>query len=89
MDPLVLAAIGFAIMLGLIAMHVPIGIAMGFVGMGGFAMVVGWGPGLSLLASEPAATLTNLNLAVIPLFDLRVYQAPAGSDVQALTIGRT
>ena len=56
--------------LGLIALHVPIGIAMGFVGMGGFAAIVGWGPGLSLLASEPAATLTNLNLAVIPLFML-------------------
>ena len=70
MDPLTLAGLGFAVMLGLIALHVPIGIAMGFVGAGGFAMVVGWGPALSLLASEPAATLTNLNLAVIPLFML-------------------
>jgi C4-dicarboxylate transporter, DctM subunit len=70
MDPLVVAGIGFALMLGLIALHVPIGIAMGFVGVTGFAMVVGWGPALSLLASEPASTLTNLNLAVIPLFML-------------------
>jgi tripartite ATP-independent transporter DctM subunit len=70
MDPLTAAGIGFAVMLLLIALHVPIGIAMGFVGMGGFALVVGWGPALSLLASEPAATLTNLNLAVIPLFML-------------------
>lgn len=70
MDPLILAGLGFAFMLGLIAFHVPIGIAMGFVGVGGFAMVVGWGPALSLMASEPAATLTNLNLAVIPLFML-------------------
>lgn len=65
-----IAGVGFALMLLLIAMHVPIGIAMGFIGMGGFAMIVGWGPALSLLASEPAATLTNLNLAVIPLFML-------------------
>lgn len=70
MDPLFVAGIGFALMLGLIALHVPIGIAMGFVGVTGFAMVVGWGPALSLLASEPASTLTNLNLAVIPLFML-------------------
>lgn len=70
MDPLVVAGIGFAIMFVLIAFHVPIGIAMGFVGVGGFAAVVGWQPALSLLASEPAATLTNLNLAVIPLFML-------------------
>lgn len=70
MDPLFVAGLGFALMLGLIALHVPIGIAMGFVGVTGFAMVVGWGPALSLLASEPASTLTNLNLAVIPLFML-------------------
>ncbi|MDK3018824.1 TRAP transporter large permease [Pseudodonghicola flavimaris] len=70
MDPLTVAGIGFALMFALIALHVPIGIAMGFVGVGGFAFIVGWQPALSLLASEPAATLTNLNLAVIPLFML-------------------
>lgn len=70
MDPLFAAGLGFALMLGLIALHVPIGIAMGFVGVTGFAMVVGWEPALTLLASEPASTLTNLNLAVIPLFML-------------------
>lgn len=70
MDPLLIAGIGFVVMFVMIVLHVPIGIAMGFVGMGGFAYVVGWQPALSLLASEPAATLTNLNLAVIPLFML-------------------
>lgn len=70
MDPITLAILGFAVMLVLVLMHVPLGIAMAFVGMGGFAMVVGWEPALSLLASEPASTLTNLNLAVIPLFML-------------------
>ena len=70
MDPLLIAGIGFLVMLVMILLHVPIGIAMGFVGLAGFAWVVGWSPALSLLASEPAATLTNLNLAVIPLFML-------------------
>lgn len=70
MDMLTVAGLGFAIMLGLVALHVPIGIAMGIVGVGGFAAIVGLDPALSLLASEPAATLTNLNLAVIPLFML-------------------
>lgn len=70
MDPITLALLGFAVMLVLVLMHVPLGIAMGFVGVGGFAAVVGWGPALSLMASEPASTLTNLNLAVIPLFML-------------------
>jgi C4-dicarboxylate transporter DctM subunit len=70
MDPMTLAAIGFAAMLVLIALHVPVGIAMGSIGVVGFAQVVGWGPAVSLMASEPAATLSNLNLAVIPLFIL-------------------
>ncbi|MCB1397954.1 MAG: TRAP transporter large permease [Rhodobacter sp.] len=70
MDPLLAAALGFGSMLGLIALHIPIGVAMAIVGVVGFASVVGWGPALSMLASEPAATMTNLNLAVIPLFML-------------------
>lgn len=70
MDPITIAAIGFVLMLALIFLHVPIGIAMSLVGVGGFAAIAGWGPALSLLASEPASTLTNLDLAVIPLFML-------------------
>lgn len=70
MDPILLAGLGFGLMLTLIALHIPIGIAMGFVGVIGFGTVVGWGPAVSLLANEPASTLTNLNLAVIPLFML-------------------
>lgn len=70
MDPITIAALGFGLMLVLIFLHVPIGIAMALVGVGGFAMVADWEPALSLLASEPAATLTNLDLAVIPLFML-------------------
>ena len=54
MDPLTLALIGFLAMMALIALHVPIGIAMALVGITGFAQIVGWGPALSLMASEPA-----------------------------------
>lgn len=68
MDPVTLALLGFGLMLVLVLLHVPLGVAMGFVGVWGFGMVVGWEPALTLMASEPAATLTNLNLAVIPLF---------------------
>jgi C4-dicarboxylate transporter, DctM subunit len=78
MDPLFLALIGFFVMMGLIALHVPIGIAMAMVGVTGFAQVVGWGPALSLMASEPAAAMGNLDLAVIPLFMLMGSLAAAG-----------
>lgn len=70
MDPTVLAFVGFAGMFLLIALHVPIGVAMAVVGIGGFASIAGWGPALSLLATEPASTMSNLDLAVIPLFML-------------------
>jgi tripartite ATP-independent transporter DctM subunit len=41
---------------------------MGLVGVAGFAMLVGVQPALSLLANESASVITNLDLAVIPLF---------------------
>ncbi|MFC4670945.1 TRAP transporter large permease [Seohaeicola nanhaiensis] len=78
MDPLLLALIGFVVMLGLIAVHVPIGIAMALVGVTGFGILVGWAPALSLMASEPAAAMANLDLAVIPLFMLMGSLAAAG-----------
>ena len=70
MDPLILAVIGCAAMMGLFFLHVPIGVSMALVGVVGFAHVVGWGPALSLLASEPASAMGSLDLAVIPLFML-------------------
>lgn len=84
MDPLVIAVIGCAAMMGLILLHVPIGISMALVGVVGFAQVAGWGPAISLLASEPASAMESLDLAVIPLFMLMGSLAAAGglaSDV--------
>ena len=84
MDPLLLALFGFCVMMLLIALHVPIGIAMALVGVTGFAQITGWGPALSLMASEPASAMGNLDLAVIPLFMLMGSLAAAGglaSDV--------
>lgn len=88
MDPLVIAVIGCAAMMGLILLHVPIGISMALVGVVGFAQVVGWGPAISLLASEPASAMGSLDLAVIPLFMLMGSLAAAGglaSDVYEMS----
>ncbi|MCA0136819.1 hypothetical protein [Pseudosulfitobacter pseudonitzschiae] len=62
MDPLILALLGFCAMMLLIALHVPIGISMALVGVTGFAQVVGWGPALSLMASEPASAMGSGSL---------------------------
>ena len=78
MGPETIALVGFVSMFVLIVLHVPIGVAMGVVGIVGFASIAGWGPALSLLASEPASTMANLDLAVIPLFMLMGSLAAAG-----------
>lgn len=86
-DPFLIALAGFGIMFILIMLHVPIGVAMGVVGVGGFAMIVGIDPALTLLATEPASVFTNLDLAVIPLFLLMGSLAAAAglaSDVYNL-----
>lgn len=67
-DPITLASVGFVVVFALIFLHVPIGVAMGLVGVAGVALMIGVGPALSLLANEPASVITNLDLGVIPLF---------------------
>jgi C4-dicarboxylate transporter, DctM subunit len=54
----------------LIALHVPVGIAMGIAGVVGFGVLSGFGPALAQIASEASNTLASLDLATIPLFVL-------------------
>jgi C4-dicarboxylate transporter, DctM subunit len=68
MEPVALVAIALAAVFLLIFLHVPIGIAMALVGVTGFAALSGWTPALRLLSTEPASLLTNIDIAVIPLF---------------------
>lgn len=86
-DPLTIAILGIAAIFALMLIHVPIGVAMGLVGVVGFGLVVGWGPAFSLLANEPASVITNIDLAVIPMFLLMGSLAAAAglaSDVYRL-----
>lgn len=78
MDVSNIALIGFVGMFVLIFLHVPIGVAMAIIGVVGFAAIAGWGPALTLLATEPASTMSSLDLAVIPLFMLMGGLATAG-----------
>jgi tripartite ATP-independent transporter DctM subunit len=67
-EPALTGALGIAAVLVLVAMHVPIGIAMGLVGVAGFATLQGWKPAVALLSNEFAGSLASPDLAVIPLF---------------------
>src|SRR5690606_10387848 len=69
-DPVTLTALGLAVTFGLLLLHVPIGIAMGVAGVGGFALMAGWQPAFAMIASEVANNLSSLDLLTIPLFVL-------------------
>ncbi|WP_323039539.1 TRAP transporter large permease [Gemmobacter sp.] len=62
------AILGFAAVFALMALRVPIGVALGIVGVVGYAMVVKPMPALKLLALTPLRTASDLNFAVVPLF---------------------
>lgn len=64
------ALLGFVALFGMLIIRVPVGIAMGLVGVGGFAAIVGWQPALNQLAISPIRTITDYNLSLIPLFVL-------------------
>ncbi len=69
MDPLVLAGLGLAGMFALIALHIPIGVAMGVSGFICVGLILNdWSAAISLLKSEPSGIIANRELAVIPLF---------------------
>ncbi len=68
MDPVTTAIFGIIGMFVLIALHIPIGISMAIAGGVGFGLLSGWGPALSLFATEPVGVLSSVELAVIPLF---------------------
>src|SRR3954447_18194284 len=63
------AALGFVVLFALMVLRVPVGIAMGIVGVGGFGYLSGdYWPALKLLAQSPMRTATSGEFAVIPLF---------------------
>ena len=62
------AVIGFVVLFVLMLLRVPIGMAMGLVGVSGFAYLVGGGPALKIVGHTTMRTVTDYNFAVIPLF---------------------
>src|SRR5215208_3476242 len=63
-----LAILGFVALFVLMFLRVPVGIAMGVVGVCGFGYLNGFTPALRLVAQSPIRTVTDANFAVIPLF---------------------
>lgn len=67
-DPLLVASIGILGMLALIALHIPIGVAMGIAGFVGVGFMLGWAPAITLFGTETSSHIASSELAIIPLF---------------------
>lgn len=70
MSPEAVGLAGIGIMLLLLALKMPIGIAMLLVGIVGFGVLNGWPAAMSALGSYPYSYAAVYDLAVIPLFVL-------------------
>ena len=65
-DPLIVAGIGILGMLALIALHIPIGVAMAIAGFIGVGIMLGWAPAITLFGTETSAHIASAELAIIP-----------------------
>ena len=62
--------IGFAALLVLVFLRMPIAFAMGLVGFAGFGYLTGWRPSLSMVGTLVSETALSYGLSVVPLFIL-------------------
>jgi tripartite ATP-independent transporter DctM subunit len=70
MSGVAVAALGFAAMLALIAVRMPVGLSMLVTGAAGYVYLSGWGPFLAYMKTNPYYQFANYTLSVIPLFIL-------------------
>ena len=62
------AVIGFVALFALILLRVPVGMAMGLVGVTGYGAIVGAGPALKMVGQTSMRTVTDYTFGVIPMF---------------------
>jgi C4-dicarboxylate transporter, DctM subunit len=77
----------FGAMLVLLAIRVPIGIAMLITGVGGYVTLTGWMPLLNYLKTAPYARFSVYDLSVIPMFLLMGQFASRGGLSRSLFNG--
>ena len=64
------ALVAFAVLFALLFLGLPIGFAMGLVGVVGFGVLVDWGPAFALVGQIAIDNVMNYNFSVLPLFIL-------------------
>ena len=70
MDPFTIGSLAFLGLFILLVLTVPIGFAMGLVGLIGMAAIIGWGPALALFGTTVYENTVTYSLSIIPLFVL-------------------
>jgi tripartite ATP-independent transporter DctM subunit len=68
MSGFLIGLLSFPVLLLLLFLRIPIGVAMLVVGMGGYVLMSGWLPLINFLKSEPYSQFSAYSLSVIPLF---------------------
>jgi len=82
------AILGFVAMFVLMGLRVPLGVAMGLVGVFGFAMIRGIQPALNLLTTSPIRVITDFNLSLVPFFVLMgVFATNSGMSRELFRTG--
>jgi C4-dicarboxylate transporter, DctM subunit len=88
MDNTVITIIGFASLFILIILRVPLGVSMGIVGIGGFAMTSDLETALKLLVHSPIRTATDYTFGLIPMFILMgVFAGASGMSKELFRSG--
>ena len=70
LSPDAVAVIGFVALFTLMLLRVPVGMAMGLVGVCGYSYIAGSGPALKLIGQTSMRTVTDYTFGVIPMFML-------------------
>ncbi|NDC61033.1 MAG: TRAP transporter permease [Betaproteobacteria bacterium] len=70
LSPDVVALSGFVALFTLMLLRVPVGMAMGLVGVCGYSYIAGSGPALKLIGQTSMRTVTDYTFGVIPMFML-------------------
>ncbi|MEE8204377.1 MAG: TRAP transporter large permease [Alphaproteobacteria bacterium] len=63
-----LGVVIFVVLMALLALRMPIGVAMLVTGMAGYVLASGWGPLIAYLKTGPYYRVSSYSLSVIPLF---------------------
>src|SRR5690625_428553 len=84
MSPVLIGVLGLVVLLILLALRMPIALAMIAVGVGGYALIVDPRAALARMGSDGIQQAASYNLSVIPLFVLMglvLAQAGLGVDL--------